>query len=292
MTKIRSGTWYILAASLLFSLGGVLIKLIPWSPLSINSARCFLAAIVIGVYMIVRKHRLRFHRQVWLGAFCMACTVTLFTAATKLTTAANAIVLQYTAPIFVMLFLWAFFRRRPGRADLFACFFVLAGIVCCFAENLSTGRITGDIAAVLAGMAYAGVCMLNVSPKSDALSSILLGQLLAIPIGIPSLIQETNYEIQPVLCLLALGILQVGVAYLFFSEGLRSTPPVTVSIICGIEPVLNPLWVSLFYGEQLGGLAVIGAIIVFLSVFVYNISAQKKGSAISAETREDDCGPV
>ncbi len=139
--------------------------------------------------MIVRRHRLRFHRQVWLRAFCMACTVTLFTAATKLTTARKcdcpAIRRQFSSCCSCGPFSSAAGPGRPVRL-----LFVLAGIVCCFAENLSTGRTTGDIAAVLARMAYAGVYMLNVSPKSDALSSILLGQLLAIPIGIPSLYRK------------------------------------------------------------------------------------------------------
>lgn len=276
MSKTHSGVLCILAASLLFSIGGILIKLIPWSALSINSARCILAAVVIGLYMLIRKHRLVLNRPVLIGAVCMACTVTLFTAATKMTTAANAIVLQYTAPIFVMLFLWLFYHRKPCRADLLTCVFVFSGIVCCFLESFSSGGAAGDLVAVLAGMAYAGVCMLNVSPKADSLSSIFFGQILGAAIGLPSLFQETDYSPQPVLCLLALGIFQVGAAYIFFSEGLRFTPPVTVSLICGIEPVLNPLWVAIFYGERIGMLAILGAAIVLVSIMVYNIRTQRQ----------------
>ncbi|MBC8532484.1 DMT family transporter [Yeguia hominis] len=294
MPKTRSGALCILAASLLFSTGGILIKLIPWSALAINSARCFLGAIVIGIYMAIRNHRLALRGPVLIGAICMAGTVTLFTMATKMTTAANAIVLQYTAPIFVMLFLWVFYHQKPRRADFITCLFVLLGIICCFLESFSSGNIAGDIVAILAGISYAGVCMLNVSPKADALSSILLGQLLGALAGLPALFREADYRPQPMLCLLALGVLQVGLAYVFFSEGLRSTPPVAVSLICGIEPVLNPLWVAIFYREHLGVLAIVGAAIVLVSILTYQFrhSAPKSSNIPQTSPPNQPCDPA
>ena len=258
-------------ASVAFSTGGLFIKWIPWSPLAINGARNLLGSAVIGVYMLLRRHRIRFSPQVFLGALSMIGVTTLFAVSNKLTTAANAIVLQFTAPVFVILFMALFFRARPKRADILTCLAVLAGVCIFFIDGIRAGNWAGNLAALLSGVCYAGVFMMNAGQNADALSSCFLGQLAAGILFTPLCASETDFSLPVLAAVAALGILQVGGAYILFSEGIRNTPPVTASLITGLEPILNPLWVALFYGETVSGLSLAGAVIVVGAILAYNV---------------------
>ena len=171
------GTVCMLAASLCFSTGGLLMKLIPWNPLAINGARNVIAAIVIGLYILVTKHKLKFNPTVLVGAVSMAGVTTLYSIANKLTTAGNTIILQYTAPIWIVILMFLIFGQKPSRSALISILIVFAGILCFFFEGLSTGKWLGDLLALLSGIFYAGVFMLNSFEKGDALSSVFFGQL-------------------------------------------------------------------------------------------------------------------
>ena len=103
-----------LGASLCFSLGGLLIKLIPWNPLAINGVRNLIASCVIGTYILVIRHRLKWNLTVLVGAVCMAGVTTCYAIANKLTSAGNTIVLQYTAPVWIIILMYLFFRKKPG----------------------------------------------------------------------------------------------------------------------------------------------------------------------------------
>ena len=262
---------FVFLASLCFSTGGLFIKLIPWSPLAINGARNLIGAAVIGIYLLITRHRIVFSRRVMIGALSMIGVTTLYAAANKLTTAANTIVLQFTAPVFVMLFMAVFYRQRPGRADLTVCILVLSGIVLFFIDGIQAGNLAGNILAVLAGVCYAGVFMMNTGKNADAISSCFLGQLAAGILFTPLCFQETDFSLPVVASVAALGIIQVGGAYILFSIGIRNTPPVAASLITGMEPILNPLLVAAFYGEHVSALSVAGCVIVVCSVLVYNL---------------------
>lgn len=275
-TKVQknSGAPMVLAASLCFSTGGLLLKMIPWNPLAINGVRNLIAVCVIGLYILATHHRFRINFTVLVGAVCMAGVTTLFAVANKLTTAGNAIVLQYSAPVWIILLMFLFFRKKPGRLDMVTILFVLAGILCFFFESLSTGKILGDVLALLSGLFYAGVFMLNQFEKGDALSSMFLGQLLCGAALSPLVLRETDFSPLVLLSVFLLGAVQVGLAYIFFSIGMRSTDPVTASIINAVEPVLNPVLVAVFYGEMLGALSLAGAAIVIGSIVVYNVKSR------------------
>ena len=121
---------FVFLAAVLYSIGGLCIKVIPWNGLSINGGRNMVALLVIGGYLLATRHRPRFNRWILVGAVCICGTNTLFTVANKLTTAANTIVLQFTAPIFVILLSVVFWKRRPQKLDLIACGVVLVGVLC------------------------------------------------------------------------------------------------------------------------------------------------------------------
>ena len=115
MSKKQYGPLCVFLAAVLYSIGGLCIKVIPWGGMAINGGRTAIALVVIGGYLLAVKHPLRFNRWVALGALCIFFTNTLFSLANKMTTAANAIVLQFTAPIFVILFSLLFWHKRPGQ---------------------------------------------------------------------------------------------------------------------------------------------------------------------------------
>ena len=258
-------------ASVCFSTGGLFIKLIPWSALAINGARNLIGAGVIGIYLLLTRRRIIFNRRVLIGALSMIGVTTLFAVSNKLTTAANAIVLQFTAPVFVILFMAVLYRQKPGKADALTCFAVLLGVVLFFVDGIQAGTLPGNIAAVLSGICYAGVFMMNTGKDADAISSCFIGQLAAGLIFTPLCFRETYFSAPVTAAILALGVIQVGGAYILFSIGIRHTPPVTASLITGMEPILNPLLVAAFYGEAVSALSVAGSVIVVFSIVAYNV---------------------
>ena len=280
----RRGTLFVFIAAALYSIGGLFIKLVPWNGLSINSARNMVSLLVIGGYLLLARHPLRRNKWIGLGAVCVCGTNVLYAAANKLTTAANAIVLQFTAPIFVVLLTILFWKKRPGRLDLTACGAVLLGVVCCFADSVGGGGVLGDVLALISGLSYAGVFLLNDLPDADPISSVFWGDALSVVIGLPFLVRETEFTAVAVTSVVILGAFQVGLAYVLMCIGLRTTPAVTASLISGIEPVLNPILVAVFCHERIGPMAVIGAVIVIASVVIYNILRIKGEDPCSSMT--------
>ena len=276
MTQSQRGTLCVFIAALLYSIGGLCMKVIPWNGMAINGARTAIALVVIGIYLIMVKHPLRFNRWVTLGALCVFGTNALFSVANKMTTAANAIVLQFTAPIFVMLFSAIFFHKKPSRLDLGACILVCGGIVFFFVDSLSSGGTVGNLLALISGIAYAGVFMLNDMPDSDAISSVFWGDVISAVTGLPFLLRESDFSLVPMVSLVILGVFQVAVAYILLTIGLKTTPSVTASLVSGIEPVLNPILVAVFYGEKMAILALVGAAVVIGGVVGYNILRQRQ----------------
>jgi len=271
----------VLAASVCFSTGGLFIKLIPWSALAINGARNLIGAALIGVYLFLTRHRVVISRQVFIGALSMIGVTTLFTISNKLTTAANAIVLQFTAPVFVIIFMAVLYHSKPSRLDMAACAAVLSGVLLFFIDGIHAGNLLGNVTAVLSGICYAGVFMMNTGKYADAISSAFLGQLTAGILFSPLVLRETDFSGPAMMSVLALGIIQVGGAYILFSAGIRKTPPVMASLITGLEPILNPLWVALFYHEPVSRMAVAGSVIVVGSILVYNVLTAKTAGTAS-----------
>ena len=271
MTVRNRSVLCVFLASVCFSTGGLLIKLVPWAPLAINGARNLIGAAVIGLYLLATGHRLVFSRRVLVGALSMIGVTTLFAIANKMTTAANTIVLQFTAPVFVILFMAVIYRQKPGRLDGIISFLVLLGVILFFVDGIRAGNLAGNVIAILSGICYAGVFMMNTGEKADAISSCFLGQLAAGIIFTPLCLQETDFSLPVMAAVIALGVVQVGGAYILFSVGIRHTPAVTASLLTGMEPILNPLLVALFYGERVSTLSIIGSVIVVCSILAYNV---------------------
>lgn len=284
--QARKGFWLVFAAALLLSLGGVCIKQIPWQPLSINSFRAIIALVVLLPFAKLTGAPFRLTPGVLIGAASVWGATTLFTVATKLTTAGNAVLLQFTAPIFVILLMWLFFRERPRRLDVLACLCVFGGVVCFFLDSLGSGRLAGDVIAVFSGVCYAGVFMMQRLPGANPIWATVLGQAMGAIVGLPSLVQETQFTFSALFSGVVLGLLQVGLAYALLTLGLQYAKPITASLVAGIEPILNPILVALVVGETLSPLSLVGGGVVFVSVMTYNLlclrQEKKQPTAIPA----------
>lgn len=269
---MRKPPIYMALSAVLFALGGLFFKLIDWDAMAISAARSVLAACCILVFLLVRRHRFRFNRTVVLAALAIAVTNTLYAQANKLTTAGNAIVLEFSMPVFVILIMLVFFHKKPTRLELVTCGLVLLGIICFFLDSLTAGNLFGNLLALIAGMSYACYFIFNSRPDSEPFTAILLSYGIAALLGLPALLKTdiAGSSAVSLLSVLALGLLQQGAAQIFFSLGIRGTPPVTASLISGIEPILNPILVAVFYHELLTPLSLAGAALVLLTVIGYN----------------------
>ena len=276
MKKENEGIFLVLLGAIAFSLGGLFVKLIPWSAISTNAGRCIFSSLMIYTYCRISGHQIVVNKTVLMGAVFVASMLLCYVASMKMTSAASAIVLEYTAPIFIIIFEALFFHKKAGKMDLLVCIIVLAGIILVVSGGSKSSTFIGDMVALLSGIFYAFVIMLNDFKDGDSLSSVLFGHMLTVLIGIPFILKETDFSMHTLMLVAALGIFQAGAGYTLMTVGLRHCDPLPGSLVASIEPVLNPILVAVFYGEQIGTRALIGAVIVIVSICVYNILMMKK----------------
>jgi len=206
----------------------------------------------------------------------------MYVFANKLTTAAAAILLQFTAPIFIILIYLIFYKKKPTISAVVAVFFTLLGMMLFFAENLDAGAFWGNIMALVSGLSMAGVYVCNKRPDTNPENALFLGFLFNTCIGLPFAVMEVTADIGAWVAVIILGVVQVGLAYIFFSKGIKKTPALLACLTSTIEPILNPMWVMLaglwgFLPElEIPGLfALIGGVIIILTVVGYNIWVER-----------------
>lgn len=270
MKNERRGNLLIMAASVAWSFSGMLSKWSRWGALSLVGAR---ALVAVCIFALVRRPcRVRLTRGNWLGASAVAVTSVLFIFANKLTSAANAIVIQYAAPMIVMLMCAVIYRQRPGKVDIAAAVITLCGVILCFVGGLGGGNLVGDGLALLSAFTFAAVFFVARMPGCDPLEYTFLGNLLscAFLLFIP-LDPGFSLDGQSLFAALAMGLC-LAAGYLLFSAGLHAgVHPVAAAILSNIEPVLNPIWAYLVLGEQPGPYTLLGALGVLASVTVYSL---------------------
>ena len=271
--KLNIGPILVFLSGVCFSLGGLFLKYIPWNPLAINAARNAVAFVFVFLYLKIIGHKIIFKRTVLIGALAISVTQGLYCIANKLTTAGNAIILQFTVPIWVMVISALLFRKKPTKLDIGAAAIVMIGVLFFFIDGIQAGNMLGNVLALISGVTYSGVFLMNATPDSDSYSSTFFGMIMNMLIGLPWLIKTDFAATQSItwVVILLMGIVQVACAFILLSTGLKTTSPIAASLISGVEPVLNPVWVAIFYGEVLTPLSLVGAIMVLLAVTVYNI---------------------
>lgn len=261
--EVRAILFLVLAA-VLWSLGGILIKWVEWNPVAIAGMRSGIAALLI--LTILRRPKLNWSVPQIGGAIAYAGTVILFVMANKLTTAANAILLQYTAPIYVALFGAWFLKERTSWLDWATIFCVLGGMVLFFLDDVSGGGLLGNILAVCSGLCFAALVLFMRKQKDESpMESVFWGNILTALIGLPFMFGSMPSASSWV-GLLFLGVFQLGLSYILYSIAIKQVRALEAILIPVIEPILNPIWVFLLIGETPGPWALVGGIIVIISV--------------------------
>ena len=256
----RRSVVFLILAAILWSTSGLFIKLLDWQPMAILGGRSFFSALLFLAYL--RPHRLRWTRLEVLGAVCYVAAELTFIMATKLTTAANAIFLQYAAPIYLILLGWWFLGERPKRVDLMVLPVIFCGLALFLRDDLSASGKAGNVLALISGVAMAVWFLAMRGQKAGApANTILLGNLIGAVIGLPFFLRA---DLTPVnlTIIIYLGVCQLGLAGLLYSAAIKHVPVLESTIILMLEPILNPIWVFIALGETPGPAALMGATLV------------------------------
>lgn len=261
----------------MWSLAGIFIKQIPWHPMLIAGARGLIAAATVAVWLRLSRTKIRFTPRGFVGGLFMCMTVICFVTANKLTASANAIALQFTGPIFILVFSALFFRQKIRRADLLAVLFTGVGIVLFFLDQLAPGQLAGNLVAVAAGAFSAGMYItMNRCDYDERMGSMLLGHLLSALAGLPfAFFTAPDLSFTPLLCILILGVVQLGLPYILFVKAGEHCSALAVNLLSVVEPILNPVWVFLFDGEVPGLFALVGAAVVLCTVTLWSVQQTK-----------------
>jgi drug/metabolite transporter (DMT)-like permease len=271
----------VLLAVLLWSTGGLFIKMTTLDAFAVNCGRSLFAAITVAIFTY--KKGLKLDRFTILTAFLYAGTLTCFVYANKTTTAANAIFLQYTAPIYILILSPFILKEKFRFSDLITVVVCLAGMSLFFleapsAENkLASNIFLGNLAALLSGVFFGLYFIFLRHPRSLAnrnpALSVFYGNFLIVIFMTPLLAQNPPAPNgKDVLAILFLGVLQIGVAYILFTKGIaEGVRSLDASIVGFVEPLLNPIWVFLILGERPSVWAIVGGAIIISAVIFHTL---------------------
>ncbi len=272
-------------AVLLWSTGGLFIKLTTLDAFSVNLGRSLFAAITVAVFTY--KKGLRLDKFTLLSAFLYAGTLSCFVYANKTTTAANAIFLQYTAPIYILILAPFILKEKFRVSDLITVFVCVAGMSLFFLESqnadntLATNVFWGNIAALVSGVFFGLYFILLRHPRSlqkNPALSVFYGNIIIVLLMLPIIVQNppSQIVINDILVILFLGIFQIGIAYILFTNGIaRGVRSLDASIIGFIEPLLNPVWVFLVIGETPSKWAILGGMIIISAVISHTLKENR-----------------
>lgn len=266
----KSAAMLLLAlTAVLWSIGGLLIKKINAHPLAIAGIRSAISGVLILIY--VGKPRFNWSFPQIAAAVVYSVTVITFVAANKYTTAANAILLQYTAPIYVALLGGWLLKEKTELIDWATVAVVIGGMLLFFIGNLDTGGVLGNVFGIISGMGF-GLFPIFMRMQKDGspVESVLLGNFITAVVGIPFLFRAVP-DSTGWLFLALLGIVQLGIPYILFSIAIKNATALEACLITVIEPILNPIWVYLLLGETPGIFSLIGGMIVLTAIIIRSV---------------------
>jgi drug/metabolite transporter, DME family len=279
-----SPLFFVLAAAVLWSTGGLFIKWTSLSGLELSFGRSLLAAITVAIF--TRHEGFGLNKVTALASVLYAALLVLFVLATKETTAANAIFLQYTAPVYLLILEPLIYKEKFRRRDLITVVACVIGMSLFFVGKLRPQDVTGNLLALASGLCFACYFLLLRHSKARAVnraSSVIYGNLLVVliaaPVGLKAIPHMTRHD---AISVAYLGIVQIGLAYTFFtvamSRGLRS---LDAGIVGYVEPVLNPIWVFLVIGERPTSWALLGGAIIVAAVVAHTLVEAKRGRRLN-----------
>ncbi|MCQ2604199.1 MAG: DMT family transporter [Spirochaetia bacterium] len=265
--------------AVLWSTGGLFIKLVDWNPFAIAGIRSLLAGCTImlvlrrlpHIFVYTRDDHIDYRdmQNKILAALFNSLAMIFFVLATKLTTAANAIILQYTEPIYLIIFTRFFLDEKIYLIDYVTVAGVLFGLLLFFFDELSAGKLLGNIMGLLSGVCFAFYCIfLRRQKDSDPIDSMIISNLFTALLTVPFWLAAGIPSVSGCISLLILGVFQIGCADILFCHGIKGVSALSAGLICFLEGIMNPVWVVIFYGEIpsvctiAGGLIIMGMIIL------------------------------
>ena len=279
----------ILLCAILWSTSGLFIRLVDWHPMVIAGSRSMLAALLmVTVRVCARRSNDMGIKTLFANApklavygLCYTVTMILFVMANKLTASANAILLQYAAPVWAALLGWIFLREKPRWENWCAMFLVSIGMLMVFSGGISGGSFLGDTLAMVSGITFGANSVILRSQKDGNPADVLIfSHIMCMIFSIPFFFMfPPVMNAHNVLSILFMGVFQLGAASVLFAYGIKRVPAVQAMLTSTVEPVLNPVWVLCVTGERpaLSALAG-GAIILAAVVFSSMLSALRRRS--------------
>jgi len=275
----KLGMAAVAVCALLWSSGGLFIKLVNWHPLAIAGSRSIIAGLFIMI--IMKKPKFTFTPIQIMTGLAHSLTMILFVTATRTTTAANAILLQYTAPVYVAILGWWILGEKPSFHHWLALMAILLGLTLFFKDDLSLGQGMGNIVALGSGITFGLFSIFMRRQKSGSpLESMFLSNMITAVVGIPFYFSTPLPDMTGWLSIGALGLFQTGLAVVFFSYGIKHVTALSAMLIAALEPILNPLWVFLGTGEKPGFWSLIGGVIIITTVTMSSLLSAKKPKEI------------
>ena len=275
---MKKGLIALIICSVLWSTGGIFLKNIDWNSFAIASMRSFIS---VSFMLLVTRQKPRFSIRnakgrldkestlvYWLAAIFYSLTMILFVTANKLTSSANAILLQYTCPVYIILLAPFLTGEKNCRSDYVTIVGVMLGIILFFADGLESGNQLGNILAALSGFCYALATIFMRRCRGYSGGAMVLSHLITALVCFPFVIQSGLPDLKSICFLLILGIVTIGIPSILYSVGIKNVRALTVSFVTMLEPLLNPFWVIIFAGEVpskktiFGGLLILGFIMV------------------------------
>jgi drug/metabolite transporter (DMT)-like permease len=275
MSEHRKGIIAIVIAALLWSTGGLFIKLISLDAYQLSFYRSIFSALTFVV--LFRRKVFVFNTAVLLNGLFYAGILILFVVATKLTTAANAIFLQYTAPIYVLIFEPLILKTKLKAINVISVIISFIGMTLFFVGEISPSHLEGNLVALLSGICFAAFLIgIRKSSEEFRVPSIFWGNIFIPLICFNSVYPEFNIDMTNFLMVAYLGIFQIGLAYAIFTYSIKRIEGIEAALIAMIEPVMNPIWVYLGYGEKPSPFAILGGLIILSTITIRTIITERR----------------
>lgn len=267
----RKAILFLIIAAVLWSTSGILVKVLPWSPIGVLAGRSIFSSLVFLFFL--RRFPFRPTRWQLFAAGSYILTQFFYISSIRLTTAANAIFLQYTAPIYIIFLAYWLLREKPSRADWISLAVIFAGFGLFFGDKLSLDGFYGNLMAVLSGISLAIMTVAMRAQKDGSpAESFLLANVVTAIVGFYFVWQEP-WNLVNWAGIAYLGVFQIGLSFLLYAIAIRVMPALETTLIGTLEPILNPIWVFLFIGEMPGPWATVGGLVVLAGVVISAVTS-------------------
>jgi drug/metabolite transporter, DME family len=278
----RKGLVLISLTAFLWSSSGLFIKVLTLDAFQISFYRSSIAAVTIFVVSLFRNKKIKFETDLIsnLCAISFAGILIFFVIATKLTTAANAIFLQFTAPIYLLFLEPIFLKTKFSKKNLITILICISGMILFFFGKLEIGNILGNFIAIVAGICFAFFSLFlkwkkQIHQNPNTINNVIVGNIIVAVFCIPFIYDKLALDLTEFLILIYMGVIQIGISYIIFNEGIKYVSATESMIIAMLEAIFNPIWVFLGVGEKPSVFAVVGAFIILLAILFHNFVLSK-----------------